>query len=216
MSDVKRLKAIKRISEALERNGIRINKTPPEVKIDKKLKGGLSVKTNIKQPFDKEMVKEIASEMGVKNAEIQIREHLTLERLIDAFSRNRAYIPSLSVLNKADTLDVIPAQAGISANDGILRVSAETGESLDELKKAIWEKLKLVRVYLVRQDEEPSEDNPMIMKVGDRLSDVANRIGPEFAQTHARAKIWGSGAKFPGQEISLSTRVQEGMMVRFI
>ena len=46
--------------------------------------------------------------------------------------------------------------------------------------------------------------------------DVAKKIGTEFAQTKTKAKIWGGGAKFPAQEVSLKTKIKEGMMIRFL
>lgn len=206
MSDVARPEAIERISAALERNGIRINKKPPEVKIEKKLKGGLLIKSNIKQELDRETVKEIASEMGVKNAEIQIKQKVTMDQLIDVFAKNRVYVPAISVLNKAD---INNSQFSIhNFQNSILSISAETGRGLDELKKAIWEKLNLVKIFLI--------DKPMIVKAGISLKEVAQEIGPDFASTHDRAKIWGPSAKFEGQEVSLSTKVVEGMSVRFL
>lgn len=209
ISDVSRPEAIKRIATALERNGIRINKRPPEVRVEKKLKGGLIVKTNIRQDFENDTVREVASEMGVKNAEIQIREKITLEQLIDVFAKNRVYVPSITVLNKADTKE---DRALVDA----LYISAENRMGLTELRNKIWEKLGLCKIYLVKKEEEPNHNNPMIVKRGDILKNVAEKIGTEFAVAHDRAKIWGPGAKFPGQEVSLKTQTHHQMMVRFV
>jgi len=95
-------------------------------------------------------------------------------------------------------------------------ISAEKGIGLEELKEKIWETLGFVNVFLVRTDEEPSFNNPIVMKKGQTLALVAEKIGSEFAKNKRKAKIWGTGAKFPGQEVSLSTKIQEGMQVRFI
>lgn len=209
ISDITRPEAIARIAAALERNGIRINKTPPEVRIEKKLKGGILVKTNIKQDFDNDTVREVAAEMGMKNGEIQIREKLTLEQLVDTFSRSRVYVPAITVLNKADMAEARPLE-------GALYISAETNMNLDRFREVVWEKLQFVTIYLVRRDKEPSHENPIIMKKGDTLNDVVNSIGTDFAEVHTKAKIWGNGAKFDGQEVSLKTHIQDGMMVRFI
>lgn len=209
ISDIARPEAIARIAEALERNGIRINKTPPDVKIEKKLKGGLSVKSNIKQDFDNETIKEIASEMGVKNGEIQIRQKLTMTELLDTFSRSRVYVPSLSVLNKADMGASRPLPDA-------LYISAEQPDSLAEFKQAVWEKLNFIKIYLVRRDEEPHTNSPMIVNRDCTLKDIAIKIGTEFAEIHQRAKVWGPGAKFSGQEVSLKTQPHHQMMVRFV
>jgi len=51
---------------------------------------------------------------------------------------------------------------------------------------------------------------------GDTLLSVAEKIGSEFLEGKTIAKIWGNGAKFPGQEMPLKTKVQDGMQVRFL
>lgn len=209
MSDVKRPEAIERILAALERNGVRVNKHKPKVRIEKKLSGGLVIKSNIIQELDRETIKEVAREMGIKNAEVSIEERLDIEKLIDSFSKNRAYIPAIKVLNKADELE------GEGSSEYIY-ISAELEDNLEDLRKAIWDNLGLARIYLVRRDEEPSENNPIIVKSGSTLAQVAQKIGTEFASDKKRAKIWGNGAKFAGQEVSLKRKVEEGMMVRFI
>ena len=86
----------------------------------------------------------------------------------------------------------------------------------DNLKEIIWNKLKLVTVYLVEKNDKLNKNNPVIMKHGDTLKNIANAIGSEFSESTSLAKIWGNGAKFDGQEMSLSTKVVDGMQVRFI
>lgn len=210
ITDPHRIKAIKRIQNALERNGIRINKKKPDVDIEKKHQGGILVHSNVKQPFSKETVKEVASEFGIKNGEITIKEHLTFDQLVDAFSRNRVYIPAITVINKEDTL------TKKTRDEKHLYISAEEGTNLDNFKRTIWEKLGFVRVFLVKKDENPSKDNPIIMLHGSTLKDVAEKIGTEFEERIKEAKIWGTGSKFPAQDVSLSTKVQDGMQIRFL
>jgi len=54
------------------------------------------------------------------------------------------------------------------------------------------------------------------MKSNETLRDVAEKIGPDFANSKNLLKIWGAGAKFPEQEVSFDTPVAEGMQMRFI
>lgn len=215
ISDIQRPEAITRIANTLYKNGIRINQIPPDVKIDKKIKGGLIVHSNIKQDLEKSTIKEVANEFGVKNAEINLKEKLTLERLLDAFASSRVYVPAIFVLNKADMLPEYKKQTHKEV-EGAVFVSAEEGLGIEALKARIWQELGFLRVYLVKREEEPSLNNPLVVKTGTSLSDVAVAIGTEFAENKKRAKIWGTGAKFPGQEVSLSSVAQDGMQVRFI
>ncbi len=213
MTDPQRLDFLKKLVKELENAGIRINKNPPDVKIDKKLGGGLLVHSNIKQELNRETIKNVAWEFGIKNAEIKMNERLTLERLIDAFSRNRVYLPAIYLINKADTLKKDQSQ---KIDKRIYLISAEKGDGVEKLKEVIWEKLGFVTVYLVKPEDEVNFDNPIVVKSSYTLKDVGEKMGSEFLEGRTRAKIWGKGSKFAGQEVSLTKKVQDGMQVRFI
>lgn len=212
MTDVQRVPLFEGMVNELLGAGIRINEEPPKVLIEEKISGGLDVYSNIKQDIDKDTVKEIAREYGIKNGNITLQEKITLERLFDAFSRNRVYIPTLWLVNKIDDEPNYKDQI-----DGeYVAISADKGIGIDELKKEMWKALKFVTVYLVKPDEEIGSGSPIIMKEGQTLKEIAEKIGPDFAASKKIAKIWGSAAKFPGQEVSFDTKVKDGMQVRFI
>jgi small GTP-binding protein len=212
MTDVERASLIEKMVKELEGAGIRINQEKPQIKIEKKTEGGLEIVSNIKQEIDKEVVKEIAREYGIKNGVIALKEGVTMERLFDAFSTNRVYVPALFVVNKIDTA---PKNFKPQVSNFIL-ISAEKNQGVDNLIRHIWKTLKFVTVYLVKPDEQLNFDNPIIMKEGDTLKDVALKIGADFAESKKLVKIWGEEAKFPGQEVSFSTPVAEGVQIRFI
>lgn len=209
MTDVKRMDYLKKLVDELEKAGIRINKDRPDVKIEKKISGGLAVRSNIKQDFDNQTVINIANEFGVKHGEITLKEKLTIDRLVDAFSIRIVYKPAIFVVNKADTKQK-------HEYEDLMYISAGKEIGITKLKETIWEYLKLVTIYLVEKNEKPNLDNSIIMKEGNTLKNVAEKIGTEFSETKTIAKIWGTGAKFPGQEMPLSTKVQNEMQIRFI
>jgi ribosome-interacting GTPase 1 len=211
ITDVNDLEAFDRISNILYKNGVRINQKRPNVLIDKKLGGGIIIHSNIRQDLDKETVKEIAREMGIKNAEITINEKISTDRLIDAFSPNRVYVPAIYIVNKSDLTSKINDK-----NADYLYISAEKNHNLNLLLEKIWESLNFITVFLVNPNEEPNHKNPIIMKKNSTLKEVSKEIGSDFAEKIKSAKIWGPGSKFPAQEVSLSTPVVEGMQIQFI
>ena len=210
MVDVERKNRLDTLISELEGAGIRVNGIAPNVLIDKKAGGGIIIHSNVAQDISKETIKAVAMEFGIRNAEITIKEKLSIDRLIDTFSQSRVYVPAITVVNK---LDLAPE---INKNDSILGISAETGTGIEELKEILWEKLGLINVYLVRPGEEPSSNHPIVAKKGETLMDVALKIGTDFAEGKKLAKIWGPKARFPGQEVSLSMLVEEGLQVRFV
>ncbi len=212
MTDVKRVGAFGGMVNELLGAGIRINEEPPKVIIEKKIGGGLDVFSNIKQSIDKEVVKEIAREYGIKNGTITLNEKITEKRLFDAFSENRVYVPAIFVINKVDEL---PNYREFIDGE-FTGISADRKDGIENLIDQIWKTLKFVTVYLVKPDENLEEGSPIVMKANETLKDVAEKIGPDFAESKKLVKIWGAGAKFAGQEVSFDTKVKEGMKIRFI
>lgn len=201
MTDPERLNFLDKLIKELETAGIRINKNKPNVRIEKTFSGGLSIRSNFKQDFDDLTVTNIANEFGIKNGIITLKEKLTINNLIDAFSQRIVYKKAIFVVNKSDT------HSGHKYED-LIYISAEKNIGLSELEQIIWKELKLVTVYLV--------DSPIIMKEHDTLRSVADKIGSEFSSATNLAKISGNGAKFNGQEVALTTKVVDGMMIRFL
>jgi hypothetical protein len=212
MTDVQRVSIIGKMVTELHGAGIRINQTKPKVIIEKKSEGGLEIFSNIKQVIDKETIKEIAREYGIKNGNITLKEKLSYDRLFDAFSPNRVYVPTIFVINK---VDMEPNYENLIDGEYVA-ISASKNEGIDNLINELWKALKFVTVYLVKPDENIEKGSPIIMKSGETLKDVSIKIGPDFAERVKLVKIWGAGAKFPGQEVSFSTEVLENMRIRFI
>lgn len=192
----------------LDENGVRINQEPPKIKIRKTLSGGLQIRSSVKQELANETIQGILQQFRFTNAEVVVSEKVSMDRLIDAFAKNRVWVPALFVVNK---VDLHPARS-----TEFLGVSAEKKIGLDELKEAIWEKLGLLRVYLKKSNKETDYNDPLVMHEGQSLHDVAEKIGTEFAKTVKEAKIWGPGSRFPGQKVSLATKVQDEMEVLFL
>ena len=214
MTDVERINLIPKMLAELEGAGIRINRSKPNVTVERRTEGGLDIASNLRQEIDEETVKEIAREYGIKNGIITLKENVSYDRLFDAFSESRVYIPTIFVINKIDNSSESKRYKLKSSQ--ILNISAEKGTGISALIDVIWTTLKFVTVYLVRPNAEPDFSDPIVMKLGDTLKSVAKKIGADFAENKKLVKIWGMGAKFPGQEVSFETKVLDDMQIRFL
>jgi len=210
IADVRRRGWFEVVEKELYRNGMRLDMEPPKVGIRKTGRGGIQVIDPFGN-FAKETIIEIAKEMGLDNAIVSIGERLgSLDRLIDGMAKSRKYAATIRVVTKTDL-------GGKKYKHGDeVRVSANTGEGLEELREKIWQKLGLVRVYLRRErNGQADKKEPLIVRANNSLGQVLERISSQMSEDVSRALIWGSGARFPGQEVSMSFRVFDEMEVWF-
>jgi len=115
------------------------------------------------------------------------------------------HLPTMLVVNKADLLDDPVADLEVFRDlTGIqlpaLCVSAQTGQGLDELGRALFERLGIVRVYTKLPHKPPDMRQPYALPNGSTVQDAALVIHKEIAQRFQYAKVWGAG-DFDGQQV---------------
>lgn len=180
--------------------GFRLNQKKPEVVIRKTDRGGIKVAGSRLRHVDERMIRIVLNERGVHNADVIIREDVNLDRLIDATSGNRSYVKALVIYSKSDLLTEDRRK---SLPKDFVKVSALTNEGIDELKRAIWSRLDLMRVYMKRLGKPPDMEKPLIVRKPSSVYDVAERLHMEFARNLNHARIWGPSAKFEGQKVGI-------------
>ncbi len=217
IGDVHRVN-IKDIADELEQMGIRLNKQPPDIVINKKERGGVDVASTVELTrIDPETVKSIMREYGYINATIVIRTNIGVDELIDHLAGNRVYIPALAVINKIDQVGndrVREIKEELDEWEPIF-ISAEEEIGLEELKEGMFDALDLIRVYLKPQGEK-GDDEPMIIKSGSTVEDVCKKLHSDFVKNFRYARIWGPTAKFPKQRVGPDHVLEEGDTLRII
>jgi len=94
----------------------------------------------------------------------------------------------------------------------IVVVSAEALSGLEELKEEVFRSLEIVRVYTKTPGEKPDFEDPVVLKKGSTVTDVALTIHKDFAFKLKYAQLWGSG-KFDGQRVRRDHVVEDGDVV---
>lgn len=215
MTDVKRINWLKQVEDELYRSGMRLNTRPAKISVHKTHKGAIQVIDPYKS-FDKETVIEVAKEMGLGNAIIQIGEKVEgIEKLIDALSKSIKYMPSVEVVTKIDLAKNFDPRI-VGKKNNLVLMCADKGIGIDDFKEKIWKGLGLVRVYLKRERSADADYyQPLILKNNSNLDDVLKRISNQMRDDVNKAYIWGKNARFPGQEVSFSFQVFDEMEVYF-
>ena len=93
------------------------------------------------------------------------------------------------------------AQEWIAASGfPLVILSAESGAGLPELRKAIFESLKVQRIYTKQPGKPADLAAPFTCPVGSTVAEFAGYVHNDLEETVKSARVWGSGA-FDGQTV---------------
>ncbi len=114
-----------------------------------------------------------------------------------------APVPFILVAGKVDlapAADNLPIMAELNPDLEILEVSCY-GQGLEELKKIIFERLEIIRIYGKAPGRPPEMSKPFILQEGATVLDFAREVHRDFPQRLKNALVWGS-SRFEGQAVS--------------
>ncbi|MBN2599065.1 MAG: GTP-binding protein [Candidatus Thermoplasmatota archaeon] len=213
MIDAFNLEHLALIEQELHLAGVRLNQKKPDVVITKKAYGGIVINSTVPLTHLNELhIKSIASEFVI-NADITLREDLTEDQLIDAFTQNRVYISALVVVNKTDLVPADLVKQTISRLHqkrwDVCAVSAKNKENLEHLREQIFLHLRLIRVYMKPMGKKADFVQPMILKEGQTVADACRHIHRDFHRNFRYASVWGPSAKHAGQKVGLEHVLQD-------
>jgi ribosome-interacting GTPase 1 len=77
----------------------------------------------------------------------------------------------------------------------VFRISVKEKIGIEELKKKIFESLKIIRVYPKEPRKEIDFENPFILKRGTKLIDFVKEINEEWIERFKGAKLYEKGLK---------------------
>lgn len=195
--------------------GIRVNEQKPDVRITKTGKGGISLTSTVKlTKASPETFEAMLREMKIMNADVVIRDDITIDQFIDCIEGNRKYVKAVVCVSKADLLSEKQKEELRERLPNPVFVSSAKGEGIEELKEAIYQSLRFARIYLKEINKKPDLEEPMILSRPVTLERVCQNIHRDFVKKFRFAKVWGKSAKFPGQQFrNLDKELEDGDIV---
>ncbi len=116
------------------------------------------------------------------------------------------HVPILVVVNKFDSQEYEEHYQIFKELLGqeypMVPVSVQTGHNIDTLKRTIFEKLGVIRVYSKAPGKDVDKSAPFVVDQGIQLGDFAGKVHKDFQEKLKSAKIWGTSADFDGQMVS--------------
>lgn len=205
------------ILDELRNIGIRPNESVPDVTVKKRKMGGINLSSTIPlTKIDDRTIRSILNEYGMHSADVLIRDDVNIDQFIDSLDTNCRYIPMLLVVNKIDLADAEYLQKLKSELPDAIYVAADQGYHMDLLREKIFQQLELIRIYLKPQGRKADLEEPLIVRKGSTVEEVALRLHRDFVRNFRQARVWGSSVKFPGQKVGLEHHLQDQDVLRII
>jgi hypothetical protein len=82
----------------------------------------------------------------------------------------------------------------------LLKVEFDRPESREELRRAVYDALGVIRIYTKRPGRPAELDSPFTIPVGGTVDDLALRVHRDMAEQLKFAKVWGTSAR-DGQSV---------------
>jgi small GTP-binding protein len=190
---------------------VRVNKEKPDIKIVKTIKGGIDVGSTVRlTKITPDTIKEILKTFRINNADVVLRTDIDADEFIDAVQANKKYIPSITIINKADMATPELIEKAKKELKPDLFISAQKKFNMEKLRELIYKKLKLINIYLKEPGKEADLEVPLIAFKDSSIKDICNKLHKDFIEKFKFARVWGKSAKFPGQRLMLHHKVKDG------
>jgi Predicted GTPase len=134
---------------------------------------------------DENEVKHYLESFGIKSAIVKILGEVTLDDVEKSLFEAISFKPAVVASQNSFSFPQVP----------VVQL-----DKLDDLRRELFVSLDIIRVYTKEPLEEPTKD-PMIMKRGSTVLDVAKKLHSALSENFKYARVWGKSAKFPGQRV---------------
>ena len=203
----------------LEKSRILVNKPSGRVVIDRRHAGTALRVILVGRLIDCSMhdVEDLLREYKIHDAIVRISGDVQLEDVEDAIFETTIYKPSVIAANK---LDLKGAEANlrllkkyVNGKLPVVALSCERKEGLDELGKAIFDSLGVIRVYTKDPGSKEETGRPFTLKRGATINDLAKNIHKEFIQNFLFAMVWAKRLPFSPKKVGLTFVLEDGDVV---
>ena len=186
--------------------GIRLNKAPPNIVIEKSTTGGIAIAQQVKlKKMSEKLVKDILNVYGYTSARVVIREDIDSEQLVDFLTGNKTYAKAITILNKIDLVDEkFLKKVSKKLKTDFIPVSADADQNIAELRDRIYDELQFIRIYLRPKGGKTDYKEPLIIRKGDSVLDVCNKLHRKLRKDFRYGLVWGKSVKFGGQRVGLN------------
>jgi hypothetical protein len=153
----------------------------------------------------------------ITDAIVKISGDVTLDDVEDAIFETTTYKPALVVGNKLDLpgseANLRVLKSFVNGKLPIVAMSCEQKIGVDELGRALFESLGVIRVYTKQPGSHVPTGRPFVLKHGATVNDLAKNIHKELVQNFLFAMVWAKRLPFSPKKVGLGFPLDDGDIV---
>jgi len=212
-----------RLHEELYDINIRVDQEPPRVTVRPKIKDGIKITSSTEQELDEKTISDVLREHGYVNADLNLQETVSIDRLVDGLMENREYIPSITCVNKVDliepsykeTVDEQLRERDLDPEE-VTFISAAKEKGLEALKDRIWDNLGLIRVYMNKPGRGIDWEEPLVIEEGTTVGEAIEKLGGEMEERFRFARVSGPSATHDEQQVGTDHVLEDEDVLKLI
>ena len=162
-------------------------------------------------------VEELLRSYRINDAIVRISGAVALSDVEDAIYENTIYKPAVIVANKLDLPGAQKNLALLKAHvDGklpIVPMSCQNKRGMEELGKAIFESLGIIRIYTKEPGSKAHSDHPFALRKGATINELAKNIHKELLMNFMFAMVWAKRLPFSPKKVGTSFVLDDGDIV---
>jgi ribosome-interacting GTPase 1 len=162
-------------------------------------------------------VEELLRNYKINDAVVRITGAVSLSDVEDAIYENTIYKPAVIVANKLDlagtAVNLRRLRKHVSGKLHIVPMSCEHRIGMQELGKALFEVLGIIRVYTKEPGLKAHSDHPFPLRKGATVNELAKNIHKELLSNFMFAMVWAKRLPFSPKKVGLNFVLDDGDII---
>ena len=162
-------------------------------------------------------IEELVRNYKINDAIIRISGDVTLSDVEDAIYENTIYKPAVVVANKLDlpgtATNLQHLKQHVKDKLPIVPMSCEYKLGMQELGKAIFESIGIIRVYTKEPGNKIHSDHPFPLRKGATVNELAKNIHKELMMNFMFAMVWAKRLPFSPKKVGLNFVLDDGDII---
>ena len=203
----------------LEKSRVLVNKPSGRVYVERRHAGSALRIILVGRLLDCSMqdVEDLLRSYKLNDAIVKISGDIRLDDVEDAIFETTTYKPAVIVANKLDlkgaTENLRILKQYVNGRLPVIAMSCEQKTGIPELGKALFESLKVIRVYTKDPGSKQDTGHPFVMKYGATINDLARNIHKEMLENFMFAMVWAKRLPFSPKKVGMNFVLDDGDIV---